>query len=157
MRTQKVIGTGKSHVTIFQATLMKTRTIHGMVYNAMKLFMEINPQLFDDCSHEYTEHQNNAEARELARENKWKALADQASRNKTTNGSTKGPNPKKQVLGNIPLRIDEVEPVTEDNSKRLDSLKLGQDAGDRDGGSSRRRPGHERINSGASSRSGGAR
>ena len=33
-----------------------------MVYNAMKLFMEINPQLFDDCSHDYTEHQNNAEA-----------------------------------------------------------------------------------------------
>jgi serine/threonine-protein phosphatase 2A regulatory subunit B' len=33
------------------------RTIHGMVYNAMKLFMEVNPQLFDDCSHDYAESQ----------------------------------------------------------------------------------------------------
>ena len=28
-----------------------------MVYNAMKLFMEVNPQLFDDCSHDYAESQ----------------------------------------------------------------------------------------------------
>ncbi|KHJ36469.1 putative serine threonine-protein phosphatase 2a [Erysiphe necator] len=55
------------------------RTIHGMVYNAMKLFMEINPQLFDDCSLYYTEQQNNAEAREQARENKWRSLEEQAA------------------------------------------------------------------------------
>lgn len=50
-----------------------------MVYNAMKLFMEINPQLFDDCSLYYTEQQNNAEAREQARENKWRSLEEQAA------------------------------------------------------------------------------
>lgn len=55
------------------------RTIHGMVYNAMKLFMEINPQLFDDCSLYYTEQQNNAEARKKARENKWRSLEEQAA------------------------------------------------------------------------------
>lgn len=26
-----------------------SRTIHGMVYNALKLFMEINPELFEQC------------------------------------------------------------------------------------------------------------
>src|SRR4051812_20895354 len=54
------------------------RTIHGMVINAMKLFMEINPQLFDDCSHDYTEQQNNAEAREALRERKWAVIMEQA-------------------------------------------------------------------------------
>ncbi|TVY73450.1 Serine/threonine-protein phosphatase 2A 56 kDa regulatory subunit delta isoform [Lachnellula suecica] len=124
------------------------RTIHGMVYNAMKLFMEINPQLFDDCSHDYTEHQNNAEAREQARENKWKALADQASRSKT-NGAAARPaiSSPSRSKANTPLRIDEVDPVTEDNQKRLDSLKL-QDADRRE-----RRPTHDRQNSVGSSRS----
>jgi serine/threonine-protein phosphatase 2A regulatory subunit B' len=84
------------------------RTIHGMVYNAMKLFMEINPQLFDDCSHDYTEHQNNAEAREQAREDKWKALEEQAKQHKL-NGSTRGA-PRSKVQS--PVRLDEVDPVT---------------------------------------------
>lgn len=53
-----------------------------MVYNAMKLFMEINPQLFDDCSHDYNEHQNNADKREEARKEKWAKLQSQADKMK---------------------------------------------------------------------------
>ncbi|KAI0006920.1 protein phosphatase 2A regulatory B subunit [Xylariaceae sp. FL0662B] len=121
------------------------RTIHGMVYNAMKLFMEINPQLFDDCSHEYTEQQNSAAAREALRERKWAAIKEQATKRKsngvTGNGSTAS---KPAVLP----RVEEADSVTEDNQKRLDSLKL-QDA-DR----AARRPNvHERQGSVGSSRS----
>ncbi|TFK55149.1 protein phosphatase 2A regulatory B subunit [Heliocybe sulcata] len=29
------------------------RTIHGMVYNALKFFMEVNPELFDETMHQY--------------------------------------------------------------------------------------------------------
>jgi serine/threonine-protein phosphatase 2A regulatory subunit B' len=32
---------------------LHARTIHGMVYNALKLFMEINPTLFDECTNNY--------------------------------------------------------------------------------------------------------
>lgn len=104
-----------------------------MVYNAMKLFMEINPQLFDDCSHEYTEQQNSASSRERARQNKWATVADQASRRKSSLSNGAGPG-------------GDVDPATEDNQKRLDSLKL-------DGG---RRPAtHERQASAGSARSGG--
>ncbi|PQE29741.1 phosphatase 2A regulatory B subunit protein [Rutstroemia sp. NJR-2017a WRK4] len=120
------------------------RTIHGMVYNAMKLFMEINPQLFDDCSHDYTEHQNNAEAREQARENKWKALAEQAGRGKA-NGSVLPISPNRNKA--TPIRADEEDPTADENSKRLDSLKL-QDGDRRD-----RKPAHDRQNSVGSSRS----
>ena len=120
-----------------------------MVYNAMKLFMEINPQLFDDCSHDYTEHQNNAEARELARANKWKGLEEKAKRNKT-NGAVRPSAPissPSRTKTTNPLRIDEVDPMTEDNQKRLDSLKL------QDGDRRERRPTHDRQNSVGSSRS----
>jgi serine/threonine-protein phosphatase 2A regulatory subunit B' len=99
-----------------------------MVYNAMKLFMEINPQLFDDCSHEYTEQQNNASAREALRERKWAAIKDQAGKGKPPNG------------------VSEVD-QSEDNQKRLDSLKLDGDRRDR------RPTAHERQSSVGSSRS----
>jgi serine/threonine-protein phosphatase 2A regulatory subunit B' len=120
-----------------------------MVYNAMKLFMEINPQLFDDCSHDYTEHQNNAEARETARANKWKGLEEKARRNKANGAVRPGPpvsSPSRAKIAN-PMRIDEVDPITEDNQKRLDSLKL------QDGDRRERRPTHDRQNSVGSSRS----
>ncbi|GAB1314939.1 serine/threonine-protein phosphatase 2A 56 kDa regulatory subunit delta isoform [Madurella fahalii] len=125
------------------------RTIHGMVYNAMKLFMEINPQLFDDCSHEYTEQQNSAASREALRERKWAAITEQANRRKAANGSagTSAGGPPARTMPNPMPRLDEVD-TAEDNQKRLDSLKL-QDGDRRD-----RRPGmHDRQNSVGSARS----
>jgi len=149
MKILRGIGIGKSDWRVLIALLTRSRTIHGMVYNAMKLFMEINPQLFDDCSHEYTEQQNTAEAREQTRENKWKALAEQAQRTKA-NGVTKSAgsvvSPTRAKIA-TPLRVDEVDPITEDNQKRLDSLKL------QDGDRRERRPAHDRQNSVGSSRS----
>ena len=107
-----------------------------MVYNAMKLFMEINPQLFDDCSQEYTEQQNSAPSREKQRERKWAAIQELAHKRKA-NGSAA---PQNQ-------RTEETD-GTEDSQKRLDSLNL-QDGDRRD-----RRPGvHERQSSVGSSRS----
>ncbi|KAK4104888.1 protein phosphatase 2A regulatory B subunit [Parathielavia hyrcaniae] len=123
------------------------RTIHGMVYNAMKLFMEINPQLFDDCSHEYTEQQNSAAAREALRQRKWAAIQDQANRRKGVNGSTApaGPPPSRMATSTLP-RVDEVQ-TAEDNQMRLDSLNL-QDVDRRD-----HRPGmHDRQHSAGSAR-----
>ncbi|KAK7731711.1 serine/threonine-protein phosphatase 2A 56 kDa regulatory subunit delta isoform [Cytospora paraplurivora] len=112
------------------------RTIHGMVYNAMKLFMEINPQLFDDCSQEYTEQQNSAPAREKQRERKWAAIQEMAQQRKSNGSAASHDQQTEETDG------------TEDSQKRLDSLNL-QDGDRRDF-----RPGvHERQSSVGSSRS----
>lgn len=129
-----------------------------MVYNAMKLFMEINPQLFDDCSHEYTEQQNSAASREALRQRKWAVIQDQANRRNGVNGNGNA-NPAaaapaggalasaQWVAGTGLPRVDEAD-AAEDNQKRLNSLNL-QD-GDRAG----RRPDlHDRQNSVGSARS----
>ncbi|OJJ48998.1 hypothetical protein ASPZODRAFT_139951 [Penicilliopsis zonata CBS 506.65] len=112
------------------------RTIHSMVYNAMKMFMEINPQLFDECSHEYTEQQNTAEQREKARLDRWSELEKQASDRKN-----RAANPATQPLaastdlaattsittdGSATLR-DDVDSITDDSQKRLNALKLQDD------------------------------
>ena len=105
--------------------------------------MEINPQLFDDCSHDYTEQQNSAQAREAMRERKWAAITEQADRRRPTNGVGPGAAAARGHSGSV----GDVD-GTEDNQKRLDSLKL------QDGDRRERRPTvHERQSSTGSSRS----
>lgn len=51
-----------------------------MVYSAMKLFMEINPSLFDECTNDYAALQESAPARLAERESVWKQLEEKAAR-----------------------------------------------------------------------------
>ncbi|KAE8154219.1 phosphatase 2A regulatory B subunit-domain-containing protein [Aspergillus avenaceus] len=93
------------------------RTIHSMVYNAMKMFMEINPQLFDECSHEYNERQNSAEQRERSRKEKWEKLAARA---KDRQNGVPAPSPP----ADLPVYVDEVDSIANDSQKRLHALRL---------------------------------
>jgi serine/threonine-protein phosphatase 2A regulatory subunit B' len=34
------------------------KTIHGLIYNALKLFMEMNQKLFDECTQQYKVRRN---------------------------------------------------------------------------------------------------
>ena len=136
MRTQRVIGIGKLRPHEYILTPNKHRTIHGMVYNAMKLFMEVNPQLFDDCSHEYTEMQNTAEQRKANRENKWDRLTEQAKQMRARNGTMKAADsvpPLSSPRGskNTPSKMppEDMDPMTHDSQKRLDALKLQDESG----------------------------
>ena len=36
-------------------SLVSYRTIHGLIYNALKIFMEMNQKLFDECNQKYQE------------------------------------------------------------------------------------------------------
>lgn len=85
----------------------------------MKLFMEINPQLFDDCSHDYTELQNSAEKREQSRQSKWDRLAEQANRMKGGLGAP--------VVKTAHAK-QETDSMTQDSQQRLDALKLHDEA-----------------------------
>ena len=109
-----------------------------MVYNAMKLFMEINPQLFDDCSHDYTELQNTADQRQQARQDKWDRLAEQARRKKESQlgAIPLSHNPKGPKV-NAPMRIDEADPMTQDSQRKLDALRIQDESSS---GRDQRRP-----------------
>ena len=125
-----------------------------MVYNAMKLFMEINPQLFDDCSHDYTEVQNNVDRVQSERQSKWEKVADRAKQVQAgaTFTSMRSAGSTRSGKVGSPMRIDEIDPATQDSQKRLDALRLQDDGAPkeyRDGG---RRKDHERQNSVGSQR-----
>lgn len=135
-----------------------------MVYNAMKLFMEVNPQLFDECSHDYTEQQNNAEAAKQSRQAKWDRLTQLAEQMKQ-NGPAPAVRPPPSASyggggGNkngvtakplSPLRQDDRDPLssTQENQRRMEQLRLqdDRDSSSSGGSGSRSRSNKEYSNS----------
>ncbi|XP_061721502.1 serine/threonine-protein phosphatase 2A 56 kDa regulatory subunit gamma isoform-like isoform X2 [Cydia pomonella] len=56
------------------------KTIHGLVYNALKLFMEMNQKLFDECTQQYKQEKHKERERLLQREELWQRLEARAAR-----------------------------------------------------------------------------
>merc|ERR1711862_364983 len=50
--------------------------VHGLTFNVLKLLMEADPQLFDECSAKHRKEEEEEEHIEQARQQKWKALED---------------------------------------------------------------------------------
>eukprot|EP00930_Biecheleria_cincta_P026037 TRINITY_DN1841_c0_g2_i1.p1 TRINITY_DN1841_c0_g2~~TRINITY_DN1841_c0_g2_i1.p1 ORF type:complete len:487 (+),score=124.03 TRINITY_DN1841_c0_g2_i1:151-1611(+) len=50
--------------------------VHGLTFNVLKLLMEADPQLFDECSAKHRTDEEEETGREQARAQKWKALQD---------------------------------------------------------------------------------
>ncbi|KAI9358579.1 phosphatase 2A regulatory B subunit-domain-containing protein [Zopfochytrium polystomum] len=57
------------------------RTIHGLVYNALKLFMEISPKLFDECTNKYKQNRQIERKKQKDREEAWAKLETMAAAN----------------------------------------------------------------------------
>lgn len=96
-----------------------------MVYNAMKLFMEVNPQLFDDCSHDYAESQNSADQRREDRQARWNKLSELAKA-KSNGVEPKVASGALQKVGS-PMRVDDSDPLSQDSQRRLEALRLQDD------------------------------
>lgn len=120
-----------------------------MVYNAMKLFMEVNPQLFDECSQDYTDQQNNAEAIKANRQAKWERLSQLAEQMKssTNNNTTTNSRPLYNPTSND-MRPDDGDPMAQEreSQQRMERLRLQDDQMQRE---SRRPKEYERHNSGS--------
>merc|ERR1740124_89449 len=57
------------------------KTIHGLIYNALKLFMEMNQRLFDECTVRYKDERQREGAKMKEREEAWAALEQAAIAN----------------------------------------------------------------------------
>lgn len=56
-------------------------TIHGLVYNALKQFMEVNPRLFDECSRKFKQSKSQEKQKHREREEAWIKLEFLAAQN----------------------------------------------------------------------------
>ncbi|KAK3912424.1 Serine/threonine-protein phosphatase 2A 56 kDa regulatory subunit delta isoform [Frankliniella fusca] len=57
------------------------KTIHGLIYNALKLFMEMNQKLVDECTQQYKQERQREKERLKVREDAWLKVESQAKRN----------------------------------------------------------------------------
>lgn len=57
------------------------KTIHGLIYNALKLFMEMNQKLFDECSQKYKAERQKEKEKMKEREEFWTKLESCAKQN----------------------------------------------------------------------------
>ncbi|MFH4973828.1 hypothetical protein AB6A40_000537 [Gnathostoma spinigerum] len=57
------------------------KTIHGLIYNALKLFMEINQRLFDECSQNFNRQKEEEGLRACAKRERWEAIERLARQN----------------------------------------------------------------------------
>ncbi|KAM8852640.1 serine/threonine-protein phosphatase 2A 56 kDa regulatory subunit delta isoform [Synchiropus picturatus] len=61
------------------------KTIHGLIYNALKLFMEMNQKLFDDCTQQYKAEKQKEKYKVKEREEIWNKIEGLARLNPQMN------------------------------------------------------------------------
>ncbi|KAA0201257.1 Serine/threonine-protein phosphatase 2A 56 kDa regulatory subunit delta isoform [Fasciolopsis buskii] len=66
---------------LFRTKQHWNKTIHGLIYNALKLFMEMNQKLFDSCTQKYKEDRQRNREETKRRERIWAALNRTAKEN----------------------------------------------------------------------------
>ncbi|KAG5442138.1 Serine/threonine-protein phosphatase 2A 56 kDa regulatory subunit delta isoform [Clonorchis sinensis] len=66
---------------LFRTKQHWNKTIHGLIYNALKLFMEMNQKLFDSCTQNYKEDRQRSREEAKRRERIWASLHRTAQAN----------------------------------------------------------------------------
>ena len=98
-----------------------------MVYSAMKLFMEVNPTLFDECSNQYRDEEDQSYKRQQVRDARWARLKELASERQNP-GSSRAPNGDanhRPTAARSPAASDHADPF----GNKFHQLRLSDDAG----------------------------
>ncbi|XP_041736596.1 serine/threonine-protein phosphatase 2A 56 kDa regulatory subunit delta isoform [Coregonus clupeaformis] len=97
------------------------KTIHGLIYNALKLFMEMNQKLFDDCTQQYKAEKQKEKYKLKEREEVWHKIEELAKHNPQVTKLRPGLHPQEEYMmynespGGGPLYSMETEtPTAED-------------------------------------------
>ncbi|KAK5808809.1 phosphatase 2A regulatory B subunit-domain-containing protein [Linnemannia elongata] len=101
------------------------RTIHGLVFNALKLFMDATPKLFDECTNHYRQARQNDRKRLQDREEIWQRLEQQAIQNYanlSAQGAVSAPMPHHAEPISVPLEsFDDGEVMDEPEEETLEN------------------------------------
>lgn len=107
------------------------KTIHGLIYNALKLFMEMNQKLFDECTQQYKQERQKERDRQNQRQELWYRVESMAQRKPEYELIIKSQESFTSVitspdvdggevnLDNLEQQADEVKKGTRNNTKPL--------------------------------------
>jgi serine/threonine-protein phosphatase 2A regulatory subunit B' len=104
-------------------------SIHGLVYNALKLIMEISPKLFDEYTNQYKENRQIKKQMQQEREEKWRIIEELAKKRAETNHLTPPDIGESSNLStNMSNRVAQISPTSpnaddaDGNLENLDKL-----------------------------------
>jgi len=102
-------------------------SIHGLVYNALKLIMEISPKLFDEYTNQYKENRQMKKQMQQEREEKWKIIEQLAkSRAESSNiadlENSDNSGKLSMYLTNKSVQSSPMSPVMDDADGNLENL-----------------------------------
>jgi len=82
------------------------KTIHGLIYNALKLFMEMNQKLFDECTQQYKAERQKEKEKAKKRIEAWKMVESKAKANPDVEEVTKMLNNVSMLNAGLPDHSD---------------------------------------------------
>ncbi|XP_036604086.1 serine/threonine-protein phosphatase 2A 56 kDa regulatory subunit gamma isoform isoform X2 [Trichosurus vulpecula] len=81
------------------------KTIHGLIYNALKLFMEMNQKLFDDCTQQFKAEKMKEKLKLKEREEAWVKIENLAKSNPQAQKDQKKDRPLVRRKSELPQDI----------------------------------------------------
>ncbi|XP_075471170.1 serine/threonine-protein phosphatase 2A 56 kDa regulatory subunit gamma isoform isoform X5 [Ascaphus truei] len=81
------------------------KTIHGLIYNALKLFMEMNQKLFDDCTQQFKAEKQKEKLKLKEREEAWVKIENLAKSNPQAQKDLKKERPLVRRKSELPQDI----------------------------------------------------
>ena len=100
------------------------KTIHGLIYNALKLLMEMNQRLFDECAQKYNHDYELEEQRIQERTDAWRKIYTLALDNPN---SAKVLKVDQELLEEVPLLASRLEALRQSNNNEVNVDKLHQE------------------------------
>jgi len=82
------------------------KTIHGLIYNALKLFMEMNQKLFDECTQQYKAERLKEKERARQRLEAWGKVENIARKNPDVEEVAKMLNNVSLINSRLPASVD---------------------------------------------------
>lgn len=99
------------------------KTIHGLIYNALKLLMEMNQRLFDECATVYKEQMEREQQKMEEREAAWHKIFDLALRNPH---STKHLNIDPTLLEDFPSLANKMNELNKERNNNKNIIDVDE-------------------------------
>jgi len=109
---------------LYQSKEHWNKTIHGLIYNALKQFMEMNPKLFDDCTLVYKNKKQTEREHQKNRIDNWTKLSCLAQDNPQFLAFTRQCNAESLMPSDLTVTVA----LTDDATGDIDVEKLKAEA-----------------------------
>jgi serine/threonine-protein phosphatase 2A regulatory subunit B' len=110
---------------LFHPSLIDSRTIHGLLYNALKSLIEMDPDLYNKCEEEYEQSCLEAQHNTQERQHRWELLTKAAlAAHGQPDSDPAPPHPQETMQIDPPAAINVPEPIPEEPQQQTPDINM---------------------------------